>query len=88
MKSVYTSRYSEFLKLIISARKQAGFTQQQLAQKLKKPQSYISKYERGERRLDVVEFLEIAEIIDIQPCEVLRKLMLMSESEDENQGDR
>lgn len=37
-------------------------------------QSYVSKYERGERRLDVVEFLEIARVIGLDPHELLREL--------------
>ena len=40
-------------------------TQVQIAERLSKPQSYISKYERGERRLDFPEFVELAEILGI-----------------------
>lgn len=74
MKSIYTDEYGEFLKLIIAARKEAGLTQQQLAELLKKPQSYVSKYERGERRLDVIEFLIIAKVLELDPCHVLQHL--------------
>jgi transcriptional regulator with XRE-family HTH domain len=74
LKSVHTDRYNSFLKLIIAARKQAGLTQQELADRLKKPQSYVSKYERGERRLDVVEFLVIAETLDFNPYSLLKKI--------------
>jgi transcriptional regulator with XRE-family HTH domain len=41
------------------------------ALKLRKPQSYVSKYERGERRLDFVEFLEVAEAIGLNVSEFL-----------------
>lgn len=43
----------------------SGLTQMQIAERLSKPQSYISKYERGERRLDFPEFVELAEILGI-----------------------
>jgi transcriptional regulator with XRE-family HTH domain len=45
-----------------------------LAKKLKKPQSYVSKYERGERRLDVVEFLDIAKALGTDEHEIIRKV--------------
>ena len=60
-KSVFTDRYRLFLQLLIQERKDKEITQIQLAEKLQKPQSYVSKYENGERRLDVVEFLDIAD---------------------------
>jgi transcriptional regulator with XRE-family HTH domain len=74
LKSVYTDEYGEFLQIMIAARKQAGLTQQQLAELLSKPQSYVSKYERGERRLDVIEFLNIVKLLELNPCYVLEKL--------------
>jgi len=45
---------------LIQARKSAGLTQQAVADVLGKPQSFVAKYENGERRLDVVEFIRIA----------------------------
>ncbi len=63
-----------FLKLIFNARKNAGFTQNQLANKLKKNQSYISKYENGDRRLDVIEFMDVAHAININPVEIISDL--------------
>ena len=50
---------------MIKVRKSAGLTQMQLAQRLAVPQSFVSKYERGERRLDFTEFVEISEIIGL-----------------------
>ena len=73
-KSVFTERYERFRVLLIDARKNAGLTQVQLAAKLGCPQSYVSKYERGERRLDVVEFLDVADAIGIDATEFLRVL--------------
>lgn len=73
-KSVFTNRYERFRLLLIEARKAAGLTQIQLAAKLSRPQSYVSKYERGERRLDVVEFLEVARALGIDACKLLKKI--------------
>ena len=66
-KSSHTRQYRVFLDCLIKARKDAGLTQQQVADKLGRPQSFVAKYEGGERRLDVVEFLEIANLIDADP---------------------
>ena len=60
--------------MLIQERQSKGVTQTQLAQRLNKPQSYVSKYENGERRLDVIEFLEIADCIGMDPAEFIRRL--------------
>ena len=73
-KSVFTRRYALFLSILISLRKDKGFSQHLLAKKLKKPQSYVSKYERGERRLDVVEFLDIAKALGADEHEIIKKI--------------
>jgi transcriptional regulator with XRE-family HTH domain len=54
-KSIYSARYAVFLKLLKKAREDAGLTQDQLAAILNETQSFVSKCERGERRIDVVE---------------------------------
>lgn len=46
----------------------------ELAEKLRRPQSFVSKYERGERRIDVVEFLDIARAVGLDAHEVIREL--------------
>lgn len=66
-KSVYTYEYNQFRKMLIAARKSTNLTQAELSIKLQRPQSYVSKYERGERRLDLIEFLELAEVLKIDP---------------------
>lgn len=59
-KSIYTAEYQKVLKKLKKARNESGFTQVEISQKLKKPQSYISKIERGERRIDVAELSILA----------------------------
>jgi len=55
----------------VNARKESGLTQADIAARLKRPQSFISKYERGERRLDLVEFREVAQALGIDPIRFL-----------------
>jgi transcriptional regulator with XRE-family HTH domain len=55
--------YERLRELLIRERKRAGFSQAALAAKLGKPQSYVSKCEQGERRMDVLELLEIADAL-------------------------
>jgi len=73
-KSVFTEEYERFRQMLIAARKERGLTQVDIAERLSKPQSFVSKYERGERRLDVVEFLEVARAIGIDPKAVIDRL--------------
>jgi transcriptional regulator with XRE-family HTH domain len=55
--------YIEFAAQLVTARKACGLTQHQLAEKLGRPQSYIAKIERAERRVDVIEFLELLDAL-------------------------
>lgn len=73
-KSVFTPDYDGFRLLLIEARTIRGLTQLALAKKLGRPQSFVSKYERGERRLDVIEFLEVAQALGLDPPNFIRKL--------------
>lgn len=75
MKTVFTERYKLFLSFLISARETKGLSQHQLAKKLKKPQSFVSKYERAERRLDVIEFLDIAKALEIDPYDIMGEIL-------------
>lgn len=72
--ALYSERSQRFRAFLIDRRKDAGLTQAIVAKRLSKPQSYVAKYERGERRLDVVEFMEVAEAIGFDAVEFLRML--------------
>lgn len=61
-KSVYTKDYKEIIERLKTARIGAGLSQQEVADKLGKPQSYISKIESGERRLDVGEIKKFTDV--------------------------
>ena len=54
-KSIHSAGYVVFLKVLREAREQAGLTQVQLARNIRETQTFVSKCERGERRIDVVE---------------------------------
>ena len=69
--SIFTQRHQEFIAFIASARREAGLTQVELADRLGRPQSFVSKVERGERRLDVIEFCQVAEALGIEPAKLL-----------------
>jgi transcriptional regulator with XRE-family HTH domain len=58
--------YIEFAAQLVVARKARGLTQFQLAEKLSRPQSYIAKIERAERRVDVIEFLELLDALEFE----------------------
>jgi transcriptional regulator with XRE-family HTH domain len=70
-KSVHSEPYSVFAALLAGARKGVGMRQIELAQKLNKPQSFVSKFECGERRLDVIEFLTIMDALGVDPLAIL-----------------
>lgn len=74
MKSVHSDQYAAFLAIITTARNELGLSQRELAQLLGKPQSYVSKYERGERRLDIIEFLDLCKVLKLDPSAVVRGL--------------
>ncbi len=61
----YSARHQRFRDLLRQIRIDAGLTQVQLAEKLGKPQSYVSKAEMGERRLDFIETLDFCEACDV-----------------------
>jgi transcriptional regulator with XRE-family HTH domain len=63
--TLHSHHYQVFRSLLIAARESAGLTQVAIAERLSKPQSFISKYERGERRLDFTEFIELANMLEI-----------------------
>lgn len=60
------------IQLIVDKRREAGMSQAELAEALDRYQSVVAAIESGGRRVDVVEFLELAEVIGFDPHEVLR----------------
>ena len=63
--------------LLTDARLKAGLTQSEVASQLGRPQSFVSKYESGERRLDVVEFLEVCASVKTNAVAILQQVELV-----------
>lgn len=79
VKSVFTKQFASFRRTLIAERKGAEVTQVELAERLSPcgldmTQSVISKVERGERRLDVVEFIFFMRALGSDPAEVIAKV--------------
>ena len=74
-KSIYTNDYQKFLQLLREARLTAGLSQEEVAKRLRQTQSFISKYERGERRLDIVETSAICAAIGVSFPEFVADFM-------------
>ena len=73
-KSLYTKAHVALRERLVAGRVAAGLTQQQLAKRLRRPQSFVSKYEGGERRLDIIELIDISSEIDLDLIELLKLL--------------
>jgi transcriptional regulator with XRE-family HTH domain len=74
-KAKFSPRYARLKALLVAAREAAGLKQADLAKRLGKPQSYVSKIEMGERRLDVIEFTDFALAMGRDPARLLAQLM-------------
>jgi transcriptional regulator with XRE-family HTH domain len=74
-KSVLSPAQLAFRELMVTTRKKNGLSQQDVADRLGKPQSFVAKYENGERRIDIIEFITIARAIGADPVGVLKCLI-------------
>jgi len=74
-KSLKSAEYARLIELLVAVRHEAGIRQQELAQKLGRPQSFVAKYEGGERRIDVVEFIAISRALRADPLKLFRDFL-------------
>ena len=72
-KSIFSRQQEQLQAVLRRARREAGLTQTELAKRLKQPQSFVSKYESGERLLDLVEVRQICRVVQIPLAEVIRQ---------------
>jgi transcriptional regulator with XRE-family HTH domain len=61
-------------RVLVRARERTGLRQNELSARLGMPASYLSKIEKGTRRLDVIELVRICEAMEVDPAEILREL--------------
>jgi transcriptional regulator with XRE-family HTH domain len=66
-RSIHTPQHLVLRQLLVDARKSAGLTQHEVARRIDRPQSFVAKYEGGERRVDVIEFISIARALEQDP---------------------
>ncbi len=71
MKTTHSPLYRQILAALVDTRKAKGITQVDLARRLGKPQSFVSKFENGERRIDVAEFIEICRAMQVDALALL-----------------
>ncbi|OFJ47798.1 transcriptional regulator [Janthinobacterium lividum] len=75
VKSLHTPSYIIFRHVMADARERQGLTQTELANRLGKPQSFVSKYESGERRLDLVEFLVVCAALGVEAAALFNSIL-------------
>lgn len=73
-KTIHSRRQQALCASLIDARKHVGLTQQALADKLKKHQSFVAKYEKGERRLDIIELISITEALGVDIVPIIQSV--------------
>jgi transcriptional regulator with XRE-family HTH domain len=73
--SLHSEENQTLVAILVKARKAAGMTQAELADKLGKPQQFISRLESGQRRIDLLEFIMLARALDLEPRTLLARVL-------------
>lgn len=73
-RGIHDDRYRGLIEALAAARRNAGLTQAELANELGRRQQFVSKYESGERRLDIVEFADIARALELDAALLIRAI--------------
>lgn len=74
-KTIFTKQHQDFIRALREVRRSKGMTQVQLSERLERAQSYISNIERGERRIDVIEFMAIAAALNCDAAELFSEIV-------------
>lgn len=73
-RALHSPPYQKLRECLAEARRSASLTQLEVANLVGRPQSFVSKYENGERQLDVIEFIQVCKAVGVSPARVLRTL--------------
>ena len=71
MRSIHDPRYQDLIKKLIELRESKNVTQVELARRLEKPQSYVSKVEILERRIDIIELIDWLKVFETEIADFL-----------------
>jgi len=74
-KQLRTARHRKVIAVLAEVRTKAGVTQRELARRLDRAHSYVSRIEKGDRRLDVPEMIQWCEVLDADPVEAMKHIM-------------
>ncbi|HET6408277.1 MAG TPA: helix-turn-helix transcriptional regulator [Chthoniobacteraceae bacterium] len=74
-KTIFGGDHQHLVEVLIEARKSAGLTQVELSQRIGRDQTFISLIERGQRRVDVIEFIKLAEAMSTEPSELFARVV-------------
>ncbi|WP_036578829.1 helix-turn-helix domain-containing protein [Brucella anthropi] len=77
MSSFQPDLYRRLIELLIAARKDAGITQVELGKRIGQRQTFVSKFEQGERRLDIAEFITVTRAIGADPHDLIRSAAIV-----------
>jgi transcriptional regulator with XRE-family HTH domain len=74
-KTLRSRGHRVLIEILVAARERAGLTQRDLAARLRRPHSFIGRMEAGERRIDVIEFIEISRLLGCDPRQLFEQLL-------------
>lgn len=74
-KTLRSKGHQTLIHILVEAREKAGMTQRDLAARIKRPHSFVGRMEAGERRVDVIEFIEISRVLGADPRGLFGRLM-------------
>ncbi len=75
-KLLHAQEYEHFRSLLAATRAKCKLTQADVSARLGRPQSFVSKYESGERRLDVVEFIQLSMALEVEPQTIICQVQI------------
>jgi transcriptional regulator with XRE-family HTH domain len=74
-RATFSTEYGKLVRLLVQTRKSQGLTQEVVAQRLGKPQSYVAKIERGERRVDLLDFVRLADAMSVDATDLFKQFV-------------